>query len=58
MAFENPSGRFYSPESLGEPEVRCRICSFPGHSLAVRVADAGGGDWNLGAGLCLTLHPY
>lgn len=58
MAFENPSGRFYNPKSLGEPEVCYRIHSFHGHSLAVRVADAGGGDWKPRAGLCLTLHLY
>lgn len=58
MAFENPSGRFYNPKSLRKSEVRCRIHSFRGHSLAVRVADAGGGDWKPRAGLCLTLHPY
>lgn len=56
MAFENPSGRYYSPESLREPAFRCGIHSFRECSLAVRV-DAGGGDWKPRAGLCLTLHP-
>jgi hypothetical protein len=54
MAFENASGRFYNPKSLRKLEVRCRIHSFCGHSLAVGVVDAGGGDWKPRAGLCLT----
>lgn len=41
MAFENPSGRYYNPESLREPAFRCGIHSFCECSLAVRV-DAGG----------------
>lgn len=57
MAFENPSGRFYNPKSLREPEVCCRIHSC-GHRLAVRVTDSGGGDGKLRAGLCLTLQSY
>lgn len=44
MAFENPSGRFYNPKSLREPEVCCRIHSC-GHRLAVRVTDSGGRRW-------------
>lgn len=47
MAFENPPGRFYNPKSLRKAEVRCRIHSFPGYSLAVGVADAGGGTGSL-----------